>query len=321
MRSPTGPTPSPRVLPVPVRRPCRQRRAAGAGVGAGRGRRPSRAPASGQADVHLEGGRRRGPAAYSSTMRSIARRRSEHRRTEGRVGVEPGRQHPRAAADHARTSARSERATSSPPWHTGELELDLVGEAGPRDDAVARHPPAAPPPAHRPGAEQLAGRVDEHQLLLDPDAEGPAGAKSGITRREPTAVGRIPARPTTPRGCPAHARQPACATRRGGSESRTTLCQALATCRQRGAVVAQAVGGEQRADRPGELAVAVAGQVGEEVVLDLVGQVAAQDVQPARAGDVGRARASAAGTTRPATPTRRARTPRRSTPPRGSGRT
>ena len=45
---------------------------------------------------------------------------------------------------------------------------------------------------------------------------------------------------------------------------------------------------EELADRPRDLPVAVAREVGEEVVLDLVGQVAAQHVQQPRTGDVGR---------------------------------
>ena len=58
---------------------------------------------------------------------------------------------------------------------------------------------------------------------------------------------------------------------------------------QRPAVVGEPVPLEHLADLPGDLAVPVARQVREDVVLDLVGQVAAQHVEQRRTRDVGRA--------------------------------
>ena len=106
-----------------------------------------------------------------------------------------------------------------------------------------------------------------------------------------------------------------------GSESRMTLPQAEPTClEQRPGGVGQPVPLEQRPHLRGDLGVPVARQVREQVVLDLVRQVAGHDVQSSAAADVRRRRASGAGTTRRGS-RRRSRLRRRSRRPRGSART
>ena len=172
----------------------------------------------GQAHVHLHcSGRRAEEPCVLGDDRVVARRRREDGRAQGRRRMQPDRH----GADTAIGDPRSQAAQVAHDVlgahaHRG-IELHLVGV-----DLALHHPVETRRPAHRVDqwrgscSEQLAGRVHQHQLFLDPDGELTARVelRDGGTLRGPWGDLALPEGPGRAREAP-HASPPAIGTRSG----------------------------------------------------------------------------------------------------------